>query len=267
MQIEQIDRLPFETTYYNAPLGNGEMGVQPLLWINGKSNKLPVSIEALVITSDLQGVSMPSENNNAQTLANEFIDTLLLMSEIGDLPGLDKILLILAGDLFASLTDNRRGLSGNIFPFLKRVADLKELQSLVVLGNHDQLESEEKEILDKHSNFHLLDNKTIDIGGVIFGGIDGVIGSNGKPNRVTPENYLKQIKKLKQQNTDVLILHEGPLIETENLLGNEFITNYLVHNSFPLVVSGHAHWNTISAKLSDSQILNVDSRVLVIHQN
>jgi len=132
------------------------------------------------------------------------------------------------------------------------------------LGNHDFLEDQQRKRLIEFENLILLAQNLETIGGINFGGIDGVIGTNNKDNRITPEEFKLCIKKLHRQKTNVLVLHEGPEVTSQGLMANEFITSTLSDYNFPLIISGHAHWKTAISKVNESQVVNVDGRVIVV---
>jgi hypothetical protein len=111
LRIDKIDALPFESIqYYTIPSGEIEAEIFSLPIYSGIINNLPTAIDAIIVTSDLQGVVKVKEEilllgeylaDNLKTILD------LYFSKIKK----EKVLVLLCGDLYTSLI--KRGDSGD----------------------------------------------------------------------------------------------------------------------------------------------------------
>ena len=82
---------------------------------SAKVDLLPSPIDALVVASDLQGreTELSSEDGPRRLLGEVVAEDLAVLSELGKLPSIDRMGVILCGDLFSRPALDRRGGSGD----------------------------------------------------------------------------------------------------------------------------------------------------------
>ncbi len=97
------------------------------------------------------------------------------------------------------------------------------------------------------------------------GGISGVIGQPGKPNRVAEKDFLAQLKRLALKQPDLILLHEGPSHYAPSLTGNEQVREVLATSPKNTVCCGHRHWPiTLVETPKGTQIINLDAKCLIL---
>ena len=175
----------------------------------------------------------------------------------------DRIGVILAGDLYCVPAANKRGGYGPVVDVWRAFAE-RFAWVTGVAGNHDDIAGVAK--LDRA---HLLDGNVVELDGIRIGGVGGIIGNTQKPGRRDEDEQLALVTRVLDKHVDVLVLHEGPcggdrqpgndlLRATIDLATRERATNV------PLVICGHDHWRDPLAQRETGQILNVDTRVVVL---
>ena len=114
-------------------------------------------------------------------------------------------------------------------------------------------------------NIHLLHKETIELDGLKFGGISGIIGREDKTNRVNESDFLNGLTKLSKQDLDFILIHETPDFPKNNELGNSKIREHIEKLNTIRVCCGHCYWNNSLANFENqTQILNVDSKVILM---
>lgn len=72
------------------------------------------------------------------------------------------------------------------------------------------------------------------------------------------------VKRLSDDEPDLLLMHDGPDAPGTNFKGWTSVRQALEVSKPTLVVRGHAYWrNPLFALRNDTQVLNVDSRAIV----
>ena len=265
MQIISISNSPIHQIQY-LTAASGGVGVMetylPILL--AEVDFLPNNLDAIIATSDLQGI----DPKNQQLLAYLLLEELEKLAEIGKIPSLKNTGIILAGDLYAEV--NRRG---------GVVGDVREIWLAFnrrfrwvagVAGNHDSLGNTplEMQIFQQSRNIYYLDGEMKRNGELSLSGISGIFGKKSKPFRRPEKEFLKIIRELLKRSPDILILHEGPNDPQANLVGQESIRRELESINLTnnlLVICGHSYWKVPMIVLNNGiQVLKVDGRAIVL---
>ncbi|RKH34852.1 metallophosphoesterase [Corallococcus praedator] len=268
MRILTLDTVPMHAWRYlnAAPRGGTETQLLPLL--RGTVDTLPEGVEALLVTSDLQGVAPHPRQEGAVALLGEVLaDALALLGEEDTLPPSGHIGVVLAGDLYSAPGANVRGASGDVRSVWWAFAE--HFRWVVgVAGNHDTFGSpREQARFQQQPGLHLLDGGTIDLEGLRVGGVGSIMGRGDKQGRREEPDQLRLLEDALSHSPDMLVLHQGPDVPGTQLRGSTAIRLALPEREAPLVVCGHAHWETPLATLpGGAQVLNVDSRVVLLQR-
>jgi 3',5'-cyclic-AMP phosphodiesterase len=262
MKILKLDEKPFHRLrFLNAAKGGGTES-QTLPFLRGVVDRLPDDIDALILTSDLQGV-VPF-GNTTRLLGEEVASLYPDLAKQNGFPSPDRTGVLLAGDLYAAPQGDKRGASGDVRSVWLAFADL--FQWVVgVEGNHDRFGTAmERSALMKHPNIHLLDYGTVQFDTLRIGGVSGIMGDPQKPGRRDESTFLSALQLVQARHPEILILHQGPRGRVDQR-GDEQVTQHLTPASDLLTVCGHVHWTDPLAELNPTnQVINVDSRVVVL---
>lgn len=128
-----------------------------------------------------------------------------------------------------------------------------------VARNHDDVSG----VADLGEHVHLLDGDVVCVDGIRIGGVGGIIGSRPKPGRRLEDEQLALIERAIDAELDVLVLHEGPHGDAAQR-GNSAIRDLVEAGGVGFTVCGHDHWPDPLAAHDHGQILNVDTRVVVM---
>ncbi len=261
IQDEPIDYFP----YLNVGGGRKRMSsniVRELLPIyEGTLNGLPDSLDALIICSDLQGNVMEDDSIYllGEVLPEKLLETLQNHHpEI--LPG--RVGVFLCGDMYANL--QKRGGLGDVrtvwWSFREAFAWVAG-----VAGNHDEFgDHQDKKNFKRENGIYLLENESQEIDGMRVAGVGGIIGNPKKPNRTEKFDFLDMVEERMEENPEFLLLHEGPSVKEQNLMGNPDIREAI--EAFPanFICCGHSHWKVHSATLSNNAtVLNADAKAFI----
>lgn len=272
MRIINIDLNPLEKyPYWVVQTGgrdiNGNRVIEKvnLQILKGSFNDLGKDIDAIIATSDLQGIV--KSDDREYLLGQKLPEFLSMLIEI-EFPNLAKnrIGVILCGDLYANI--EKRGGFGDVKEVWR--AFNKHFKWVIgVTGNHDDFgNSNEFENFKKEKNIHYLHNQVKEIDKIKFGGIGGIIGRNDKPNRIEEKEYLKILKELLLKQPNVILIHQSPDNIDAIKQGNEEIRKVIESSPPNLIFCGHSHWDKPLATLENgSQIVNVEGRVVVLINN
>ena len=265
MRIEQIEQRPMHRVRFtNAAKRGGTESV--MLDVHAaRASGLPAELDALVLTSDLQGV-VPSWRHGGENvlLGVSLADELAELSEQGTLPSLESVGVVLAGDLYAAPGGDKRGASGDVRPVWRAMADRFRWVAGVA-GNHDHFgTAREQRRLEGEAGVHLLDCDSTVLDGLHIGGVGGVIGDPARPRRKAEHDFLAALELLMDEEPDMLVLHE-PARGSRPQRGNSQVRDVIESGASTLTVCGHVHWDDPLAELANGgQVVNVDSRVLVV---
>lgn len=263
MRITKIQEEPIERVPYLAAGAGGKGAVASWLPIFfGEMAGIPDAFDAVIVTSDLQGVI---ESGDAQPIllgvALPAMLSLLLQIEMPSIrPG--KTLVLLCGDLFAD--PQKRGSSGDPTPVW--LAFRHEFEFVIgVNGNHDLFEQNSGTQLKAREGVTVLDDpQLVQVKGLRIAGQRGIVGREDKPNRREQKTFLQGVRNLLRAQPDILLLHQGPDEPSEKLPGLPEIRECLVPYPPVLVCCGHVHWERPFIELENgTQVLNADGKAFV----
>jgi len=245
-------------------MGIAEVAQLPIL--RGIVDKLPSSLDAIVCTSDLQGIDAAPQSGPGVRLLGELlaVELAAFLEVISVLPSRTGI--VLAGDFYSSATANQRGASGDVRcvwdAFVQRFRWVAG-----VSGNHDRLGHTPDDVhaFVKTPNLHYLDGTVCSVDGLTLAGIGGIIGKPAKPMRRSAKDYASTLKRLEDTKPDLIIRHQSPDVEELAFLGSDKLTAAYGRQTYPLVICGHISWPSPFVQLSNgTQLLNVDSRAVIL---
>lgn len=257
----QLDAIP----YLNAARGGGsEAVVLPVL--EGTVDALPDGVDALVVASDLQGVELTHRPDDRRRLLGEVVaDRLAELAAEGRLPPVERIGVILAGDLFAHAA--RRGGLGDVRA-VWRAFGQRFRWVAGVAGNHDHFGDPWKPAsFGSEDRIHVLDEDAVQLDGLVVAGVAGIIGDPKRPFRRLEDDFLLAIVNVIDVEPDLLVLHEGPDVPRTypERVGNAQVRAAVDGRPGLLVVCGHRYWPEPLARIPGGpQVLNVDHRVVVL---
>lgn len=270
MKVTALESQPAWTLPYlnAAPRGRGAVEVE-LPVLEGRVEGLPGQLEALVVTSDLQGRELPRPEQGPPRLLGEALaEELELRSLMGDLPPLERVGVVLAGDLYAVPDAAKRGGYGDVRSVWG--AFVQRCRWVVgVGGNHDGF-GDERGLPGLHrfaarGEGHVLDGDFALLDGLHVGGVSGIVGNPRKPMRRRLEPFLERVGELIARQLDLLVLHEGPAIPGVARRGNPEINELFELAPLEMLcVCGHTHWPQPLVEIAGRQTLNVDGRVVVL---
>ena len=220
---------------------------------------LPKELDALVVNSDLQGVT----EHEQKLLGEELADTLarLVETQLCDLNP-TKVMVCLCGDLYVDPL--KRGSSGNPLPVWQAFHSKFGVVAGIA-GNHDVMSSDAQAELEATEGIHFFSEAgKFHYDGMTIAALGGVIGRADKPNRMSEADYLANLRQLLRQNPAILLLHESPELRLHRQPGNAGIWTELQRASNLIVCCGHVHWDTAMVECGNGlQILNTDGRAFI----
>jgi Icc protein len=252
MRILELERTPRWTVPYRTALPRGEVGDVKLPVLYGTVDQLPEGLDALLVAGDLQG-------RCGGRLLGEQLALDLEARAGAEVPPLDRIGVLLAGDLYAAPRANVRGASGPVDDVWEAFAT--SVRWVVgVAGNHDEIDRKRMRHLQRAD---VLDGDLVTRDGLTIAGLGGIIGDPQKPRRRPEPRYRQALHDLLSERPDVLVLHESPR-GGEGQRGRDLVTEE-VSDHVPLVVSGHVYWpEPLCALTPTTTALNVDGRAVVL---
>lgn len=266
MRIVQLDREPLHTLAYldAAPGGGSQTRQLPLL--RGRVDHLPAQLDALLVTSDLQGRAALAEADGALRLLGEALaEEYLTLADLDLVPTPAFTGVVLAGDLFAAPGADRMGATGDVRDVWRAFA-ARFRWVAGVAGNHDLFgKPSEQTRFAREPGIHLLDGRQVELDDLRIAGVGGICGRSGKVNRRPPDEFVAAIRRVLPAHPHLLVLHEGPDAGPRQL-GNPDVRG-AVDGRGALVVCGHCHWHEPLAELpGGTQVLNVDARVVLLER-
>ncbi|WP_145408259.1 metallophosphoesterase family protein [Paenibacillus xylanexedens] len=291
MRIITLQEHPIETFGYLNAVPGGEVQAAQLPIYVGTISGLPNGLDALIVSSDLQGiVPLPYVRDNTEIASNSDVqisthrpsqyeptssreedcllgemlpDYVRLLLEV-EMPEIDpnRVGVLLCGDLYARR--GKRGASGNPVPVWLAFRDAFGWVAGVD-GNHDLTDEAGARRLHSDAAIHYMDapvviNASLPMDGLAssaasqplrVAGLGGIIGRPDKPNRLPKEQYLQSLSKLLKQQPDCLVLHQSPGIAELGLMGEALIRQSLEAGSDTVVFCGHTHWHTSLVQLNN----------------
>ncbi len=274
-RIEKIDRESIHEIAYEFPESGGRQagGVRVatgrLSVFRAFASGMPASLQALVVTSDLQGrePSWARPGKERRLLGEVVVEELSVLCDLGELPPRESVGVILAGDLFVAASLDKRGGKGDV----RRIWQLCHRGFRWVsgvAGNHDRFGCDDTCMDEWHSSegIYYLDGGTVQVDGLRLGGVSGIIGNPAKPFRREECDFLDAIAEVTEQKPDILVLHQGPSGRRSGRPGHAAVRELLERCEPMLVVCGHNHWEEpdVEELPNGVQVLNTDARAYVI---
>lgn len=256
--LDIVDPPIAELPYLNAARGGGtERRVLAVEQVRLRG--LPADLDAIIATSDLQGVVIDPHTRESILLGVAVAELLAELAFDGALPAADHTGVLLAGDLYSVPAANKRGGYGEVAPVWAAFADAFAWVAGVA-GNHDDVAT-----IPRAPHVHVLDTDIVECAGLRLGGV-GLIGGNpDKRGRRAEDDQLERIEVVATSGCDVLLLHEGPRGDDDHAQpGHPLIRDVIERARVPLTICGHVHWASPVARHPHGQIVNVDTRVLVL---
>lgn len=264
-----------EVRFLNAAKRGG-VESQRLPLLRGRVDALPAELDALVLTSDLQGVTSSWRHGGENVLLGiQVVEELFDLADDGKIPALSDTGVILAGDLYAAPGGDKRGATGDVRDVWLAFSTASRWV-VGVAGNHDQFGSRsEQERFERAVGFGLLDAAVADRDGLAIGGVSYIIGNPEKSGRRDVDEFFAALDLVLENELDILALHEGPL-GARVQRGNPVVRERIEERGYrrgaknragsreTLVVCGHVHWDDPIAELDGAQVINVDSRVVIL---
>lgn len=256
--IELAQALVSELRYLNAS-SSGKPEVAHLPIARGTLAPCDVAdeLDAIIVCSDLQGVVPDPRTRLAEPLGVALAWHLAELAHEGVLPPAARTGVVLAGDLYSDPAAKKRGGFGCVANVWAAFAE-QFAWVVGVAGNHDDTTA----IADL-PNVHVLDGTCVEIDGIRFGGVSGIIGQPGKKMRRPANEFLPLVDRVIDEDIDVLVLHEGPHGDDDQR-GNEDLRATIEAGGVAFTVCGHVHWDAPLAACAAGQILNVDARCVVL---
>ena len=206
---------------------------------------------AFIAMADLQG----RECGAANRLLGEYVaDEVAVLQEIGELPAFE--LCLLCGDFYDYPDLRKLGGTGDVTTAINALSRLAS-QTVVVLGNHDQITPEQLV-----SEIKILDGATVETDAFTIGGVSGIVGNPKRNNRKTEADFMQAIAHCSNSRVDLLLLHQGPQGATTKDRGLDLINQQLRKRSELLVLFGHCHWDQPFYREYRNLFCNVDARVV-----
>jgi 3',5'-cyclic-AMP phosphodiesterase len=268
MRILNLEAVPLVSVPYRAVGPRDKVLDMDLPILRGLVDTLPNGLRGIVCTADLQGVSRDDSQDRQHTrpLGQLLLETLTDLSEQHKIPPLDRLGVLLLGDLFARPELDRRGGSGDVRA-IWRMFGKQCCWVTGVAGNHDRFgdSPNDYEAFRQESGIHLLDGDVRNFDGLRIGGIGGVTGNPRRLFRRSPQEFIETLDKILRTRPDIIALHEGPNLPGTNLKGNPEVASLLSQHENLLVCFGHAFWpQPLHGFARSVQLLNVDSRVVLL---
>jgi Icc-related predicted phosphoesterase len=246
-----------EVRYLNAAPRNRGTTVARVPIVTGTVEGLTGDLDAIVCCSDLQGI-VPGADAASELLGIAVADQLDELAYDREIPPLARTGAVLAGDLYSVPAANKRGGFGEVVEVWRAFAD-RFAWVAGVAGNHDDISG----VDGLADHVHLLDGHRVTVDGLVVGGVGGIIGDKPKPGRRPEKAQLALVDRAIGDHVDLLILHEGPHGDDDQR-GNAAIRTTIEAAGVPFVVCGHCHWHEPLALYEFGQVLNVDTRVVVL---
>lgn len=270
MEIISIDESPFYELECEIVTLRREREISHVPCFHAQVDGLPEGMDALIATSDLQGLEpLHKASGEPRLLGQVLADELEVLSELGEVPPLDRVGVILAGDLFARPGLDRRGGSGDVRPVWLALARRCRWVAGVA-GNHDLFGPKPSvpdfQDFSRSPGVYFLDGDLVALDGLRIGGLSGVVGRPIRPWRRSEQAFLHATELLLRDAPDLLVMHDGPDVPALGLRGLAGVRTLLeTHGGKLLLIRGHAHWETALVHVARNvQVLNVDSRIVVL---
>lgn len=272
MKITSIHPIPNENyPYFQAAASRDALGQSAALVpaqipiFKAKTDSLPEALDALLLTSDLQGLAI--ENGRQRLLGTAIAEWLQIFLKI-EMPHLrpERTGIVLAGDYFA--LPDRRGGKGDVREVWRSFQ--KHFRWVVgVGGNHDDFGNDLAALpqFRHETSIFYLENEKIELDGLKIGGVSGVVGDAGKHLRLPETEFAQRVEQQLRHRPDLLLLHQNPFHEDTPNKGGQFLKTLLLRRPEQLTVCGHAIWREPLVEYPNgAQVLNVGERVVILER-
>jgi Icc protein len=224
-------------------------------------DQLPAGCDGLLAAGDLQGVASSPLGGEPELLGIALADYLGVWAETGLLPPVNRVGVLLAGDLYSAPAADRRGASGAVLDVWLAFVAAGCPMVHGVAGNHDEVSG--AQVAQLGSDVALLDGDRRVFGGLEVAGISGIIGDPQRALRRSETDFLGLLARLTTPPPGVLLLHEGPDGDHAGQRGRSSVRQVLERHAPALTLCGHVHWDAPVAALGDGHVVNVDARVVI----
>ncbi|MDP6943898.1 MAG: metallophosphoesterase, partial [Myxococcota bacterium] len=185
MRVIALEETPIHQVSYRTVGAGGRVAFRSAPVVTGWVDALPGALQALVVTSDLQGVSPVDSDDEPPALAGVLAaEDLGLLCACDELPPAEATGVLLAGDLYARPQLDRRGGRGDSRPVWRAFAERFRWVAGVP-GNHDGYGAtvEEVRAFQSEPGIHLLDGDTVHLDGLDIAGVGGIVGNPRRDHR------------------------------------------------------------------------------------
>jgi Icc protein len=256
LKFIEVSETPFHELRYRSSGRGGEIRDVVLPFYRAIVDSLPKGVSSFVLTSDLQG--RENDKNTNRLVGEAVAEELSLLCELGEIPKINFV--GLAGDLYDYPEMHKLGGSGDVTSVWNAFA--REFDLVIgVHGNHDIVIDSELA-----HNTVILDGTSTKLNGIEIGGVSGIIGRSDRNQRKSEGDFLKELGKVTNTKSSLILLHQGPEDTVNNQIGEPLITQHLENNGDCIVVFGHCHWNKPLVTIGKNQVLNVDNKLYVVSE-
>lgn len=264
MRILRIDSRPFFKLFYLNAGRKGRTDTETLPLYRGYVDALPAALDALLVTSDLQGVARSERSGELRLLGQVLAEKLYDEQEKYALsPSHTGV--ILAGDLYSDPEAKKRGATGDVRSVWETFAD--HFRWVVgVAGNHDTYGNVTgRRALQADPKVHIFDGDSRTLDGLHIGGVGGIIGHSKKNERKSEDRFLSMLLDVLEKQPELVVLHEGPPGHLSSQRGHQEVERFLNEGRPCLTICGHSHWSEPLADRGPAgQVLNVDARAVLL---
>ena len=120
------------------------------------------------------------------------------------IPAAEATGVILPGDLYSAPGGDKRGATGDVRSVWMAFAE-SFAWVLGVAGNHDMFGTdEERAQLVQEPNVHLLDAELVRLGGVLFAGVQHIMGDPSRQGHVASSEFLVSLELLLEERASLV---------------------------------------------------------------
>ena len=225
---------------------------------------LPAGVQALFVTSDLQGYA---DGPRGVELAG--IAVAEAMGRHAAERGIPRARLgvLLAGDLFAGADDKQRAIVGDVRPVWRAFAQHAAFVAGVA-GNHDAFGATPDDVraFAAEPGVALLDPGmhglavAAEFAGLRIAGVSGIVGNTDRPWRRRQDDYIEAVASAIGAAPDILLLHQNPALPGVRRDELSRLTQVLAAAGNGVVVFGHAYSPAPRFALGRCQLLATEGR-------